>query len=86
MPTINDLATNFGEVSISSTATASGSTAHPQSPWPTATTGSTESDDTSDSDDEKKPSHPNKYPVEIEYHDNKFCSYQRQATRLVNEY
>lgn len=37
----------------------------------------------SDSDDEKNQSssHPNKYPVEIEYHRGKNCNYKRQLTR-----
>ena len=37
--------------------------------------------DDSDSDEETTLSHPNKFPVEIEHHDNKFCSYKRQPTR-----
>lgn len=38
----------------------------------------------SDSDDsDTDMTHPNKYPVEIEFHKGKQCSYQRQPTRLV---
>lgn len=33
------------------------------------------------SDEETTLSHPNKYPIEIEYHDNKYCCYKRQPTR-----
>ncbi|XP_067948164.1 uncharacterized protein [Watersipora subatra] len=41
---------------------------------------SVELEDT-DSDEEEFTTHPNKFPVEIEYHDNKFCLYKRQPTR-----
>ena len=37
--------------------------------------------DDSDSDEETTLSHPNKFPVEIEHHDNRFCSYKRQPNR-----
>lgn len=40
-------------------------------------------EDDTDSDNEDSLSHPNKFPVEIEYHDNRYCSYRRQPTRLV---
>lgn len=40
-------------------------------------------EDRSDSDEEEQgaSTHPNKYPVEIESHDNAHCSYRRQPTR-----
>ena len=42
-----------------------------------------EVDSDSDSDDDDGLTHPNKFPVEIEYHDNQYCLYKRQPTRYV---
>ena len=42
--------------------------------------------DDSDSDEETTLSHPNKFPVEIEHHDNRFCSYKRQPTRYILDF
>ncbi|XP_067948629.1 uncharacterized protein [Watersipora subatra] len=39
------------------------------------------SSDSDDDETEHTGTHPNKYPVEIEYHDNQQCGFRRQSTR-----
>ena len=47
---------------------------------PAVSTNQNEVDSDSDSDDDGL-THPNKFPVEIEYHGNQYCIYKRQSTR-----
>ena len=73
----NELATELAKgLSVQSPTTLS-----PQGKWSKATDMTAADLEDSDSDDEDSLTHPNKFPVEIEYHDNKYCLYKMQPTR-----